>query len=252
MKPLPLFFVVFVVCFFIIIIIPQLSRVHFSRTAALPVSVTAVAPGFAVAETGLLIDEAPALHTGELMDDPSLVEFATHLINGQTDQVVGVYAPGLFALPVNQQPSGQPDYVNRENGLVTEFALPRKYGSTGLLAHNYLSGSNFFQLQPGQDVVAVYGDGQLKHYRVDDILAFRALKPNSPFSDFVDLSDPDRTLLSSADLFNRVYTTDDTLVFQTCIDNDGEPSWGRIFIVADLVEPLQLRIPVIFPWASLN
>jgi hypothetical protein len=37
--------------------------------------------------------------------------------------------------------------------------MPSKYGVTGLLAHNYLSGRHFFGLEIGDIVQLVYGDG---------------------------------------------------------------------------------------------
>jgi len=90
------------------------------------------------------------------------------------------------------------------------------------------------------------------HYRIKEIDSYQALKPNSPFSNFVDTSDPSRSVLSSADLFNRLYTTRDQLVFQTCIENEGEPSWGRLFVIASPAEALH-PIPVsINQVSSLN
>lgn len=251
MKPLPLFFIVLFVCFLIAVIVPQV--LHF-RAEMLPVSVTSLGASTVLANPAGTI-AAPA-HAGDVYSSDAgmsgVTGFAASLINGQAGEAVGVYVPGLFALPIRQQPDGHPEYVDRDDNILTEFSLPRKYGVTGLLAHNYLSGSRFFQLKSGQDVVLVYGDGRLEHYRVNRIEAFQALKPNSPFSEFVDLSDPHHSLLSSANLFNRVYTTSQQLVFQTCIEAGDEPSWGRIFIIASLAEPLKLGVPESGLSTSLN
>lgn len=245
MKPISLFLPVFVVCILFVFVLPHLARVPSLRSDFLPVSVTSYDPSTlagAAPLTALGQVDAPSM-LGEKVISIGMEAFIASLQNGRSDQIVGVFAPGQFALPVRQQPNGQPDYVDRDNNVLTEFSLPRKYGSTGLLAHNYLSGSRFFQLRENMDVHLIYGDGRTETYRISDIVSFQALNPTSPFSNFVDVSDPTRSVLSSAELFNRVYTTDQQLVFQTCIEAYGEPSWGRMFIIARLVEPLSLTVP---------
>ncbi len=242
MKPFALFLPVFIICILFVFVLPHLVRLSWTSVENLPVGVTAL---------GAASTDMQAQPPAELLYDSNLAangyaglsQFISMVYNGHPDQVVGVYAPGLFALPIRQQPAGQPDYVDRENDVLTEFSLPKKYGSTGLLAHNYLSGSRFLLLKQNQDVVLVYGDGKQERYEVSKIVSYQALKPNSPFSDFVDISNPGSGTLTSADLFNRVYTTRHQLVFQTCIEANGEPSWGRIFIIASLVEPLNLSVP---------
>ena len=243
MKSIALFLPVFILCILFVFVLPHLARFPSLKGDFFPVSVTSL-------DQAALVGAAPltALNQAE---DPSLVGsagldgFAAALQNGQAGQVVGVFAPGLFALPVRQQPSGQPDYVDRENNVLTEFSLPKKYGSTGLLAHNYLSGSRFFQLKENQDVFLIYGDGRNVRYRISHIVEFQALNPTSPFSNFIDVSDPTNGILTSGELFNRVYTTEQQLVFQTCIEVNGEPSWGRLFIIANRIEPLSLTVPAI-------
>lgn len=239
MKPLALFLPVFIICILFVFVLPHLIRFPWGRIENLPVGVTALGSTAANLEA----PSSTELLTGNTLAAngyTGLNDFSVMVYNGLADEVVGVYAPGLFALPVRQQPAGQPDYVDRENNILTEFSLPKKYGSTGLLAHNYLSGSRFLQLKPDNDVVLVYGDGRLEYYRITGSVSFQALKPNSPFSDFVDASNPNSGTLTSADLFNRIYTTRHQLVFQTCIEEEGEPSWGRLFILAS---PIQFSVP---------
>lgn len=173
---------------------------------------------------------------------PMLSTFTSRVANQVSNQVVGVYVPGLFALPVVQQPAGQGAYVSTENDTVTQFSLANKYNVIGLLAHNYLSGEEFFKLKPNQYVILVFGDGSMEYYRISSTQSYQALTPNSPFSDFVDLSDPAETRLSSTDLFRRVYTNAGQVVFQTCIKAFGDPSWGRLFVTAEKVD---VRQPVI-------
>lgn len=167
---------------------------------------------------------------GEL---PTLEEFAAGLVNGQAQAVVGYYAPGLSALPVRQQPFGDGDYISDEYGTVTQYGKPAGYGVIGLLAHNTLSGREFFYLGQNQDVFLVYGDGRTQRYRITRIHEYQALSPYDTRSDFVDLSNPGGPLLTHSEVFQRVYTQNGTLVLQTCIEANGEPTWGRLFVIAE-------------------
>ncbi len=241
MKPILLYLPVFIICILFVFVLPHFVHFPNLRGQALPVSVTSLGQATPVIDSpweGLAENEEPGMAYG------SLEGFIASVANGQGGQVVGVYVPGLFAMPVVQQPSGQPEYVDRDSDILTEFSLPKKYGSTGLLAHNYLGGSYFALLKANQDVLLVYGDGHMEQYRVSHIDSFQALKPNSPFSNFVDIADPSHTILTSGELFSRMYTSQQ-LVFQTCIEAFGEPSWGRLFITASLVKPLNLGVPSI-------
>ena len=122
------------------------------------------------------------------------------------------------------------EYISKEASADAETA---KHGVTGILAHNYLSGSLFYQLQPSQEIVLVYGGGRTARYRVDSIQNYQALSPHDVRSDFRDLNGPGGAVLSAGELFNRIYTTQGTLVLQTCIETNGEYSWGRMFIIAE-------------------
>lgn len=162
---------------------------------------------------------------------PRLDIFARSVQNGRTESVAGVYIPQIMAYPVVQQPAGQAGYVSTRDQDITQFSLAQKYNTVGLLAHNYLAGESFFNLQPAQEVVLVYGDGSQKHYRISNVEMFQALTPNSPYSNFIELNNPD-VLLSTLEVFNRIYAKGGRLVFQTCIKKGNELSWGRIFITA--------------------
>ena len=164
---------------------------------------------------------------------PTLEEFAATLANGSAQQVVGYYAPGLSALPVRQQPTGDGDYISDEYGTVTQYWKPSTHGVVGLLAHNTLSGREFFYLGQNQDIFLIYGDGRTQRYRVQRIEQYQALSPYDTRSDFVDLADPSAPVLSHSQVFQRVYTDDGTLVLQTCIEANGEPTWGRLFVIAE-------------------
>lgn len=178
-------------------------------------------------EPGVLIRKEPA--PAPWLSD--LDQFIFSVENGQAGQLVGVYVPLTLSLPVVQQPSGQPVYVSERPGIVTQFGMAAQYGTIGLLAHNTLAGSEFYKLKKGQQVVLVYGDGKTRSYAITAVRHFQALQPNSPYSDFVSL-EGDSQKITSADLFSQMYSQGNQLVFQTCIDQNGNSSWGRLFITA--------------------
>lgn len=160
----------------------------------------------------------------------ALNDFVASVSTGTASQVTGIYVDNVLALNVGQQPSGNPGYISGNMGEATQFSLASDYGSLGFLAHNYLSGADFFNLSIGQTITLVYGDGSTENYRIDQIRSFEALQPNSPQSEFVDLDFGDK--LSAAELFYSMYDNDNTVVLQTCIANNGISTWGRVFIIA--------------------
>ncbi len=162
---------------------------------------------------------------------PSLDQFSAALNKGQPNIVAGAYAPNLFALRVVKQVMDNPAYVSPINGTVTQFGLANQYGTIGLLAHNYLSGAHFSKLALGQEIAIVNGDGAVRRFAVTSIRRFQALNPSSPYSNFLDL-DNTGAQLSSTDLFNQIYTGSNKVVFQTCINANGNWSWGRLFVIA--------------------
>jgi hypothetical protein len=164
-------------------------------------------------------------------DIPNLGTFAGWVKNGEAAQLRGVYAPNILADGVVQQPTGQATFVSTAPNVLTQFRAAASVGSTGLLAHNYLAGAQILQLRPGQMVYLVYGNGHTATYMVTQLLRYQALEPESPFSNFIDLRDNVR--MSASDLFMAVYGRPGRVVFQTCIDANGDPSWGRLFVVAE-------------------
>jgi len=161
---------------------------------------------------------------------PDFTVFSQAVQNGKADSLRGVYVPNVLALPVVQQPSGNAGYVSSNDGQATQFAMASQYGNVGLLAHNYLSGRSFSQIEVGQEVRLVYGDGRVEYFIVTEILQYQALQPNSQWSSFRSLKDD--ITLSAEQMFKRVYTDDRHLTFQTCIQAEGISSWGRLFVVA--------------------
>jgi hypothetical protein len=165
---------------------------------------------------------------------PSLNEFAGQVRNGRAGELRGIYIPEVLAAPVVQQPAGDNAFVSPVENVVTQFDLAAQYGSTGLLAHNFLAGEDFFLLKKDQKVYLVYGDGQVAAFVITEILRYQALEPNSPLSRFTSLKNDE--LLSSAELFSRVYGRAGDVILQTCIAREDNLSWGRLFVIAEPVQ----------------
>jgi hypothetical protein len=174
---------------------------------------------------------------------PGLFDFIQTVKNEAPNMLVGVYIPRVLATPVLQQPIGNPNFVSTTQNVVTQFQTASLYGTTGLLAHDYLAGALFPQIAINNEVDLVYGDGSIKAYFVTDIQRYQALQPESPFSDFIDLRNPG-VKLSAGDVFTRFYTKGDQVVLQTCIEKNGSWSWGRLFIIA---MPTLVQSPTALP-----
>lgn len=157
--------------------------------------------------------------------------FIHQVSDGNSKVVRGIFSDEEFALPVIQQPSGNAAFVSTEEGVVTEFSMARNYGVTGIVAHNYLAGAKFFNLEIGEVIYVILGDGSTQAYKVTNIQSYQALSPNSPTSQFVDLSTSEK--ISSTQLFKRVYMGSHHLTLQTCIQQGNEDSWGRLFVIAE-------------------
>ena len=156
--------------------------------------------------------------------------FAASVSNGIPSMVVGAYAEDLFALPIVQQPEASAGYVSTANNTLTQFRWAEQYNVVGLLAHNFLSGRYFSQLWAGQRIDLVYGDGRIEAYRVTSIYSYRATDPLNVYSNFVDLDTNE--FLSAEDILGKVYTDPKHVTLQTCIERDGNSSWGRLFVIA--------------------
>ncbi len=168
---------------------------------------------------------------------PDIRHFIAAVINGQSGVPAGVYIPGVLALKIVQQPKDNPAFVSTSPNILTQFQLASGYFTVGLLAHNFLAGSQFFKIHKNQIITLVLGDGSLKDYKVNDIQSFQALSPNNPYSNF--LSPDGSKTLTSEDVFNQIYARGNQLVFQTCIQKGKEESWGRLFVIADEIDNSQ-------------
>jgi hypothetical protein len=198
-------------------------------------------PGLGIAYDGLPLAQPISFDTLQDVGQPQLQvsktipvnDFVQSLVDGNANTIRGLYVDNKFAFPVVQQPSGKAGFVSTTEDVITDFGMPKKYGVTGLLAHNYLAGKEFFELEIGDLIQVVYGDGSVQMYRISDIQSYQALSPNSASSNFVDLATSEK--LSATQLFKRVYMGEHHLTLQTCIQQGSEDSWGRLFVIADPV-----------------
>ena len=161
---------------------------------------------------------------------PGFSEFSALVQDGRADLARGVYVPGVLAMPIVQQPYGNGSFLSNEANTITQFRMASQYGTTGLLAHNYLAGATFFNLEAGDEVRLVYGDGKVDYFVIYEILKYEALQPNSPYSSFRSLETDE--VFSVEKVFKRVFFSDGNITFQTCIEKDGDLSWGRLFVIA--------------------
>jgi hypothetical protein len=155
-------------------------------------------------------------------------------VNGQEQVIRGIYVPGFLALPVVQQPAGNTGFVSTKPETVTQFQLAARDNVIGLLAHNYLSGKDFFKLRDGLQVMVVNGDGSINRYRITEVHEFQKLTPGSNWSHYLDLKTGEK--LTTYQVFNWFYQGEHHLTFQTCLERNGLETWGIRFVVAEPIE----------------
>jgi hypothetical protein len=203
------------------------------------------APGLILSSGGVEAKES-ALQTGL----PGLAAFTDQVRNGHADQITGVYADGIFALPVVQQPDGEPAYISSLPETLTQFASASAYGTLGFVAHNTLAGRLFPELKVNSTFSVIYGDGTPVLYQVIQIRHMKALQPDSTTSSYVD--EDTGSQLSYQDLFFQTYGHPGWAILQTCIAADGIDSWGRLFIIADRSMPVQIPLAKSPPPSSVH
>ena len=144
--------------------------------------------------------------------------------------VSGVYFGKNRFLRVVDQPRGKPEYVSNISRTATNFQLASKHGNIGLVAHNYLGGRMFHEVNLGDDIHVMDGYGRTRIYEVKELLEYQAINPRSTRSNFIDLKT--NTFCTASDVFKRVYKGKHRLVLQTCIKKGKNEEWGRKFILA--------------------
>ncbi len=151
-------------------------------------------------------------------------------MNGNKDELRGLYVPGVMAHTIVTQPEGNSMYISSEASTLTRFEMASRFGTIGLLAHNYIAGSDFFLLEEEQELYLIYGTGHVEVFIIREFMRYQALSPQNTTSDFVDLESGET--LTATQLFMKVFQREGDVVLQTCISAEGETSWGRLFIVA--------------------
>jgi hypothetical protein len=114
--------------------------------------------------------------------------------------------------------------------------MASEFGNVGLLAHRDFSGQYFFELMPGMMIQLIYGDGHIETFQVTQVYQYQATEPYSVYSDFIDLATLE--YLTASALFTKVYMGSRHVTFQTCISQNGNSSWGRLFVIAEPVHYL--------------
>jgi hypothetical protein len=180
--------------------------------------------------SGNLVDHSQFLNTTSTDDYDS--DKSDEKEQGTVSSVL--YLNDSVAFQIVQQPVGNSSFVSPFPNYVTEFRTASNYGAIGLLAHNYLAGLYFFQVLPGQEIELVDSNNRTERFVVTKIQRYQALSPNSPSSDFINLATGES--LTASQLFKNIYINQTGhLVLQTCIYTDQNPSWGRLFIIAEPV-----------------
>lgn len=151
--------------------------------------------------------------------------------NSNSFAIKGISSRSKFNLSVTYQPAGSPGFVTTSPEAVTFFSTAVNYGSIGIIAHNYLAGSEFFELRPSNIINLSFADGHVETYIVNEVREYQALTPTSPYSSFINLANPSE-IISYRDLFFETYGVNNRLVLQTCISKNNDDSWGRLFIIA--------------------
>jgi hypothetical protein len=175
----------------------------------------------------LPVRSASAAENGSL---PAFSGFIASVVNGQAEEVRGVFVPGTLALRVLQQPQNDPGLVLRVDGVATQFGLAARNRVIGLLAHNDLAGATFSGLKIGQEVRIVYGTGRVEYFTINRLARFQALQPGSAKEKYIDLNS--NATYSAGEIFSKFYDGGAHVTFQTCILQDGNASWGRLFVTA--------------------
>ena len=167
-----------------------------------------------------------------ISQSPNPVSTNNYSENILSDALHALILDDSITLQIVPQPVGNINFVTPLPNYVTGYQTAINYGTIGLLAHNYLAGRYFFQILLEQEIKLIYGDNSIETFTVTQIKKYQALSPNSPSSDFTDLTTGE--YLTANQLFRKMYANQfGHIVLQTCINADQNPTWGRLFIVAE-------------------
>jgi len=143
--------------------------------------------------------------------------------------VPSIYLEGIKYFRITHQPVGSFNHVTSLEDVVTSFQTAEEQGNLGLIAHNYLAGRYFSELELGDHLYLKDAQGKTRTYHLQQVLKFRAISPGNPSSYFVDLQANE--VYPAADLARRIYFGSHRVVLQTCISQGDELEWGRLFLL---------------------
>jgi hypothetical protein len=161
-------------------------------------------------------------------------EFTAAVTTGEADRITGFYVPEIGGFYVIQEPAGSDGKVSPVDGVLTQFLRPASKGVIGLLAHNYASGVWFDRFKTGSLLYVVFGDGRKETYRLVEKEQYQAVNGNSPTSDFINLTTGETS--TAEEVYQQMYAGKRHLTLQTCIEQGDNLNWGRLFLLAELVE----------------
>lgn len=100
-------------------------------------------------------------------------------------------------------------------------------GLNVILAHNHLDGRHFSEMEVG-DMIRVYDNGWTE-YKVTEIIAAQAETPESDQTRlFID-----GRWMTPTETYQRIFWGYNTITLMTCIEKDGNWSWGRLFVTGE-------------------
>ena len=123
-----------------------------------------------------------------------------------------VVAPGAFDLEIVDQGEDS-SYISANIETATLFRDAGWYGVVGLLAHDYLAGELFFDLEVGDSLWLLYPQGAVA-YKVTHVVEYMPAGEDM-------LRDVDGRLLRYEEVFDLMYTIPGRVVFQTCTKEGG-------------------------------
>lgn len=189
---------------------------------------------------------SPLPTTTPIFDDvPSLDAFIASVVVGDSESPVGLWADGLMALRIVE---GHDNDVPSTNSTASTYGWALDHGVLGLLIHDYLGGSRIYQLNRGNRIALILGDGSVEWYVSQDSVYYESLGYSSagftgPFRLWSCFACPYDQSVN--ELQWRHYAGEPHLAIQTCYKTDN-----RIGLV--IVEAYREEIPGGFSSVTLD
>lgn len=143
-----------------------------------------------------------------------------------------------------QQPPGQEEYVDPNYDVITEFSElseEEEKQARWFLAHiQGKAGQEIAQLRQGMRIRFEMEGGEVQEYEIAGVVRYQATEPNSSTAPLIEVNENLETI--GIPLSNRAVKrglfglANGGIILQTCIENGGNSSWGRIFVVAQPLE----------------